>query len=88
MAARPVLILSEEVQYNALTTYAALTYPGAHGSDSDPSGPLYGSWDFSSGGSSSPPPASGTYTIHPNGDESKCLDVEGANYANGTPVDM
>ena len=41
------------------------------------------------GSSGSPPPPSGSYhQIHPNGDTSKCLDVEAANYANGTPVDM
>lgn len=26
--------------------------------------------------------------LHPNGDTSKCLDVRGAQYANGTPVQM
>ncbi|KAJ3539137.1 hypothetical protein NM688_g6411 [Phlebia brevispora] len=40
------------------------------------------------GGRSSSPPSGSYYQIHPNGDTSKCLDVESANYANGTPVDI
>ena len=75
--------------------YDALTYPGAHGSDSYPGGPLYGSWDFASGSSSpsNPPSGSGSgsggsHRIHPNGNTSKCLDVQGAVFANGTPVQM
>lgn len=35
-----------------------------------------------------PPPSSGTYRIHPNGNNAKCLDVVGGVFANGTPVDM
>ena len=44
----------------------------------------------STGGSTPPPPPppSGSVTIHPNGDTSKCLDVQSANIANGTPVQM
>lgn len=34
-----------------------------------------------------PPPPTGT-ALHPNGDAKKCLDVQGANFANGTPVQM
>ena len=70
--------------------YDALTYPGAHGSDIDPAGPLTGHWGFTSGGSTpSPPPPSGSENrIHPNGNDSKCLDVRGGRVANGTPVQM
>ncbi|KAJ3554495.1 hypothetical protein NM688_g3080 [Phlebia brevispora] len=41
-------------------------------------------------GSSSPPPPSGGSgnRIHPNGDTSKCLDVQGGNFADGTPVQI
>ena len=50
------------------------------------------SWPVgSSTGSSNPPPPppSGSGNrIHPNGDTSKCLDVQGGKYANGTPVQM
>ncbi|KAJ3555746.1 hypothetical protein NM688_g2403 [Phlebia brevispora] len=38
--------------------------------------------------SSSGSGSSGYVQLHPNGDTSKCLDVESANYANGTPVDI
>lgn len=34
-----------------------------------------------------PPPPTGV-AINPNGDTKKCLDVQGANFANGTPVQM
>ncbi|TXT09763.1 uncharacterized protein COLE_03697 [Cutaneotrichosporon oleaginosum] len=34
-----------------------------------------------------PPPPTGT-VLHPNGDAGKCLDVQGANFANGTPVQI
>lgn len=34
-----------------------------------------------------PPPPTGV-ALHPNGDASKCLDVQGANFADGTPVQM
>ena len=35
-----------------------------------------------------PPPPSGSHVIHPNGNTSKCLDVQGGVLANGTPVQM
>ncbi|BEI89301.1 uncharacterized protein CcaverHIS019_0206630 [Cutaneotrichosporon cavernicola] len=38
--------------------------------------------------SSTPPPKATGTVIHPNGDTSKCLDVQGANFANGTPVQI
>ncbi|KAG6886767.1 hypothetical protein C0992_002478 [Termitomyces sp. T32_za158] len=31
---------------------------------------------------------SSAYVIHPNGDTTKCLDVRGANFTNGTPVQI
>lgn len=37
--------------------------------------------------SSAPPVASGV-AIHPNGNAGKCMDVRGANFANGTPVQI
>ena len=45
----------------------------------------------STGGSSPPPPpppTPGSHQLHPNGNTSKCLDVVGGVFANGTPVDM
>ncbi|KAJ3555392.1 hypothetical protein NM688_g2600 [Phlebia brevispora] len=79
-------ILVSRMPYGGLDLSPGLfdyfTWPGAAGSSTDP-GVLTGSWSF--GGSSS---GGGGVTIHPNGDESKCLDVSGANYANGTPVDI
>ncbi|KAJ3525566.1 hypothetical protein NM688_g8384 [Phlebia brevispora] len=62
------------------------TWAGAAGSSSDP-GVLTGSWYYT-GGSGSGSSSSGSHTIHPNGNPNKCLDVEGANYQNGTPVDI
>ncbi|KAG6840324.1 hypothetical protein C0991_007437 [Blastosporella zonata] len=41
--------------------------------------------EFCPGGAFPPPP---TVTLHPNGNAVKCLDVRGAVYANGTPVQM
>ena len=38
-------------------------------------------------GGSTPPPA-GTHQLHPNGNTSKCLDVQGGVFANGTPVQV
>jgi hypothetical protein len=35
-----------------------------------------------------PPPAATGTVLHPNGDAKKCLDVQGANFANGTPVQL
>ncbi|KAF8952331.1 ricin B lectin domain-containing protein [Flammula alnicola] len=34
------------------------------------------------------PPPPGTVSIHPNGTTSQCLDVQGAQFANGTPVQI
>ena len=70
--------------------YDALTHPGAHGTPTNPTGPIYGTWDYAgSGGSTGPSsPSSGGNRIHPNGDSSKCLDVQGGKFANGTPVQM
>ncbi|KAF8890492.1 ricin B lectin domain-containing protein [Infundibulicybe gibba] len=34
------------------------------------------------------PPPAGTVALHPNGNQAKCLDVRGAVYANGTPVQI
>ena len=80
--------------YGALDLSPALfdyfTWPGAHGSSTDP-GVLYGSWDFGNGGGSTsppPPPSGGGNRIHPNGNNGKCLDVQGAVLANGTPVQL
>lgn len=42
--------------------------------------------DATQSGSSAP--SSGSTQIHPNGDTSKCLDVQGGVFANGTPVQM
>lgn len=61
------------------------TWAGAAGSPTDP-GVLTGTWNFESSGGSAP--SAGGVQLHPNGDSSKCLDVEGGVYANGTPVDM
>ncbi|KAJ3537979.1 hypothetical protein NM688_g6586 [Phlebia brevispora] len=41
-----------------------------------------------SGGSSPSNPSSGSHQIHPNGNTGKCLDVQGAVFANGTPVQI
>ena len=35
-----------------------------------------------------PPPPSKVHQVHPNGNTKKCLDVQAAKYANGTPVQM
>ena len=35
-----------------------------------------------------PPPTSVSVAIHPNGNANKCLDVQSAIFANGTPVQM
>ena len=68
------------------------TWPGAAGDPVSDPGVIYGSWWPSNGGGSAPPPpppsSGGSHRIHPNGNPNKCLDVVGANYANGTPVDM
>ena len=43
---------------------------------------------FCPDGTLPPPPSGSGQAIHPNGDDSKCLDVRGAVFANGTPVQM
>ena len=75
-------------EYGGLDLAPALfdffTWAGAHGSATDP-GVIYGSWDFVGGSSGG---GSGGNRIHPNWDTSKCLDVSGGNFADGTPVQM
>ena len=67
--------------------YGSWDFTGSKGS-ADGGAPVSG------GGSTTsppppPPPSSGSGNrIHPNGDTSKCLDVQGAVFANGTPVQM
>ena len=46
------------------------------------------SWQGPVTGGSNPPPPSTGQRIHPNGNTSKCLDVQGGIFANGTPVQM
>ncbi|GMK53992.1 hypothetical protein CspeluHIS016_0105780 [Cutaneotrichosporon spelunceum] len=50
--------------------------------------PLAASSPPPSSTSSTPPPQAPGTDIHPNADTQKCLDVQGANFANGTPVQI
>lgn len=72
----------------ATTLLATLALVAAQDPCGPTSKPPVSSTTSASPTSSSSPPPTGGVSLHPNGQSGWCIDIAGANFANGTPVQL